>query len=248
MDVTLTLVAAFAIVLTAGAISGLTGFGFALVSVPPLLLLFDPPTVVALGKVATLTAGWALIVDAWREIRVRDVLALLPWAFVGLAAGSALLTLLSAAYVKLLASAVVIGFALLLLRGERPRGGEAPWATAVAGLTSGTLATSVGLSGPPVVLLFTLRGYGVHAFRTTIATYFLAIDLVGLPLLLLGGAIGPSELASAAILAPAGLGGRLLGMRLARRVGIAAFRRLTLVLLLLTGGVAAASALLALAG
>src|SRR5688572_18212759 len=145
------LVLAVAIVFAAGAISGLAGFGFALVAVPPLLLVFEPPTVVVLTKVLALATSWIVLLDSWRAIRWRTVAALLPWAMVSQFVGIAALSEFDAAGVKLLASAVVVGFAVLLLIGRaggHPSIADRLWATPLAGTTSGVLSTSTGLSGP----------------------------------------------------------------------------------------------------
>ena len=51
------------------------------------------------------------------------------------------------------------------------------WATTIASTASGTLATSTGLSGPPVVILFNARGLEKDRFRITIAAYFIVFRL-----------------------------------------------------------------------
>ncbi|MDQ3045151.1 MAG: sulfite exporter TauE/SafE family protein [Chloroflexota bacterium] len=244
-------VTALLIILAAGAISGLAGFGFGLTSVPLLLLIYDPAAVVTVTKVLTLTTSWVLLIDQWRTIQARTLLGLLPWAIAGMVGGIAMLSLLDAAVIKLLASVVIIGFAALLLRRvPRPGGTRAhqPWATAVTGLSSGLLSTSTGLSGPPVVLLFTLRGAGMHAFRTSIAAYFMTVDVIGVPALLSQGIISLADITTAVAFVPAALIGRLAGMRLVRYVSPIAFRRVTLGLLLLTGAIGAIGATLALTG
>jgi uncharacterized membrane protein YfcA len=235
---------AAAIILTAATISGLTGFGFGLVSAPPLLLLFDPALVVAIIKVLTLGTTWIVLVDARRHLQRRTVLGLLPWAIGGLAVGVAILKQVDPISIKLLASAVVILFALLLLRGITPGGATGWWTVPLTGLTSGALSTSTGLSGPPIVLLFTLRRFEIHAFRASAAAFFILTELVGLPALLSQGVVGRWDIATAAVLAPAAVTGRFAGIWLSRRVSRAHFYRITLFLLILTGAAGVISAVL----
>jgi len=97
------------------------------------------------------------------------------------------------------------------------------------------------------VALFTLRGLGVRPFRANLLAYLLTLGVVGLPTLLAQGAVGRDDLTTGAALVPAALLGRLLGMAMARRVTATAFRRVTLVLLLLTGALGVANALWSLA-
>lgn len=249
--ITWDVLAACAVVYTGGLVSGLTGFGFGLVTVPPLLLLFPPPVAVVLTKVLTLSTSWVILVDARRHISWRMVLSLFPSALCGLAAGVVVLRLAEAATIRLLASAVVLAAVLLSLPDRRgpeqtPHRGRAHrwWATVLAGFASGALSTSTGLSGPPVVFLLAMRGFGIHAFRGTLAAYFVLLDLIGLPAILAQHLVGRSMLPVLIALVPTALLGRLTGIVLARRVSVPLFRRITLVLLALSGATGIASALL----
>jgi uncharacterized membrane protein YfcA len=238
-----TLVIAILIVAAAGAISGLAGFGFGLVSVPPLLLIFDPPTVVILVKVLALATSWLILLDSWREIRWRTLAEILPTALLGQILGIILLRDLDTAALKLLASAVVVGFALLVLRGITITGTNRRAAGLAAGGVSGILSTSTGLSGPPIVFLFTLRHYPVTAFRATTVTYFVIIDLVSLPALFAQGIVDRDTVWAVLILSPSAFIGRFAGARLTRFVSPPQFRRVTLALLLVTGLIGIASAI-----
>jgi uncharacterized protein len=77
------LVAALA-AFSAGILSGVTGFGLAVIVVPLLLLVYDPKTVVALTGVLSLTVAAAVGHDSWREADHRVALALLAAALPGL--------------------------------------------------------------------------------------------------------------------------------------------------------------------
>jgi uncharacterized protein len=229
---------AMIIVFFAGTVSGLSGFGFGLVSVPLLLLVFDPPQVVLLGIALPLLTGWMTLSDPRRDIRWRTVAALLPTALLGAAAGVAVLQAVPKGAIMLGSGTVVILFALIVLRGWIPPGMDHPVSTAVAGLASGTMLTSTGLSGPPVVLLLTGRAFPPHAFRTTLAAYFMALNVAGGFLLIRGGAVQLDDLRTAAILAPAALIGAWIGRSLVRFVSPGRFRRFTLLMLLVTGAIA----------
>ena len=52
--------------LLAGAVSGLTGFGLALISVPLLLLVYDPVTAVALIAILSVFVNAVVVWDSWR--------------------------------------------------------------------------------------------------------------------------------------------------------------------------------------
>ena len=242
------LIAAQLVVLLAGIISGLTGFGFALVIVAPLLLVFDPVTVVTFAVIANVVKGWIVLWGRWGAIRVRAVLLLLPGAALGSAAGVAVLQRLDAAWLKLLASVVVVAFALLLVRGWTMPGARSRLATGIVGFLSGALNASTGLAGPPVVLLFTVRDYDVLAFRVSIVAYFMVVNIIAFALFILQDVIHRNELVISLQLLPATLIGTVAGRWLVRYVSSGDFRRIVLGVLLATGMAGIVNALLALTG
>lgn len=240
--VTLSFVAAGLAVIFAGIAYGLAGFGFVMVSVPPLLLLYPPQTAVTTGIVLSMLTGWMILPSVWREIQIGAVAALLPGALLGIALGIALLRVLAADAVKLLASLIVVIFAVLMIRGWMPRGMGSRLAPGVAGALSGVLGTMTGMNGPPVVLLFVARGYAMHAFRASLVTYFLLVNVAALSARAWTGATGWVDIQVALLLLPAAIIGTTIGRRLVSRVQIVAFRRIVLLLVLTTGLVGVASA------
>lgn len=226
----------------AAATSGLAGFGFSIISVPMLLIFYPPATVIALNKVLTLGTTWMVLVGIWRAISWRHLLRLVPFALVGLLGGIQVLRVLDDQAITLIVGVTVILFALLLLSGLIRHLPERPWMAPLAGLVSGVSSTSTGMSGPPLVLFFTVVGLPVPTFRATSVAYFLLIDLVGFPALLLQGVISQSDLVLSLLLAPAALAGRWAGSCLVRFVTPGRFRRIVLLLLLLTGVIAIVNA------
>jgi uncharacterized protein len=234
---------ACAVVFVAAVTSGLAGFGLASISIPPLLLIYEPATVVALMKVLTIGTTWIIMVDAWQDISWRWIARLVPTALVGLVAGTWLLEVLAADAIRVIAGTVVVVLALVLLTWQPRAVRERAWMVPALGLVSGTGSTAVGLSGPPVVLYFTMMGVGKETIRATIATYFVALDVIGLPTLVTRGVVDGDDLRLALALAPVAVIGRLVGIRLVRFVSPLAFRRATLALLLVTGAVSVATGL-----
>lgn len=235
--------AAFLIVIGAGAIAGLAGFGFSIVSVPTLLLLFDPATVITLNKVLTLGTIWVILIGAWGDISWASLRRIVPPALAGLFAGVTLLRVLDDRAIKLLAGLVVILFALLLLRGGVRAVPDRSWMAPLAGFLSGTLSTAIGMGGPPLVLLFTVLAVPVPVFRATSVSYFLLTDLIGFPTLIVQGIVTRDDVLLALLLAPAAIIGRMIGSRLVPFISPLAFRRATLGLLLVTGAVSVVNVL-----
>ncbi len=229
------LIATTGIVLIAGVIVGLAGFGFALFAVPPLLFMHEPPVVVAMVNILGFSSGMVVLFGEWHEIRKPTLRALIPWALIGLVAGTAILRYVDGLYIKLLASIVVVAFSLYAASGMRFPGVDRPAATTIAGLTSGLLGTSAGLPGPPIALLFTARDMPPTAFRVTITAYFMVVDVVAVFLLAISGQLHRPALVLSLTMIPASLVGRWFGRQLADRISPPLFRRLVIAMLLLTG-------------
>lgn len=229
---------ALCVVLFAGTVSGLAGFGFALLTAPPLLLVYEPPTVVMLGLSLTLISGWFVVIEYRAEIQRPTVIGLVPAAAVGMVLGIMVLEFVEASVIRLIAGIVVVAFTIILVRGWMPSNTTSPAAVGMAGLMSGILTTTTGMSGPPIILLLAARKLGIHQFRATTVAYFILIDIIGLSLLYSRGVIGMEELKLVAILLPAGLAGTFLGRWAATRITTDRFRRVVHGLLVLSGAVA----------
>ncbi|MDQ2653896.1 MAG: TSUP family transporter [Chloroflexota bacterium] len=243
-----TLILALLVLVISGVAAGTTGFGFALVSVPPLLLLYPPQTVVLIIFGASLLPGLLVVASARRETDLRLVGLLLPGALLGLLLGAQVLRLADPVLLKLIAGLFVAVYALLMWRGYRPPRLGGPGAASLAGLASGALGAATGLSGPPIVILFTVRQLARDAFRGTISAYFVVTDLIGLAILFASGTVGAPEGQLTLLLTlPAALG-VLAGNAVARHLSPATFQALTLLLLLATGVAGMTTAIIALWG
>jgi uncharacterized membrane protein YfcA len=202
--------------LLSGFVSGLTGFGFALISVPLLLFVYNPTTVVVLTAVLAVFINLAVVWDSWEDIDKRLVLALLFPAFFGTMAGVEVLKAVGPEYIRLGMGVLVVLFALLLVREIRIPGAGTRWGPIVAGSASGALSTSTGLGGPPVVLLLASRGLPKYAFRASSALYFLFISAVGFAVLVFRGLVDSGDVALVLVLVPVALLGKLVGTELVR--------------------------------
>ena len=237
------LLAALLAALMAGVVTGTTGFGLALISTPILLFVYEPKTVIFLTAVFSVFINTAVVLDSWREAHRRLALALLVPACVGIIAGAEVLRVVDPTYIRLAVGAVVVFSALLLVRDIRLPGADTRWGPVVAGSASGALSTSTGLAGPPIVLLLASCNLPKHQFRGTSAFYFLFMSVVTLIILAVRGLVDAEELPLAAALVPAGMVGKVIGTAFLKGISEAAFRALSLGMVILTGilGIATAA-------
>jgi uncharacterized membrane protein YfcA len=236
------LIVALLSALLAGAVSGLTGFGLALISVPLLLFVYDPRTVVVITAVLSVVINAAVVWDSWQDADRGVVIALLPPAFVGVVVGVEVLRAVDPDYIRLAVGVVVVFSALLLLREVQLPGARTRWAPVVAGSASGALSTSTGLAGPPIVLLLASRGLPKRVFRGSSALYFLVMSVAGLVVLFYRRLFDASDVPLMLALIPAAFLGKAIGTAMLKRTSERAFRTITLGIVILTGTLGVATA------
>jgi uncharacterized membrane protein YfcA len=133
------------VVVLAGAIVlGATGFGFGLLSLPLLSLLYDPHEAVVMSLLFAFVILLVMLLRAEerRCIRYSLVLPLFGFSLVGLPLGVYALTSLDGQHLRVAVSLLVLAFSLIHLAGiSRPLRSSVP-VLALVGFVSGFLSTS----------------------------------------------------------------------------------------------------------
>jgi uncharacterized membrane protein YfcA len=215
-------------------VSGLTGFGFALVLAPNLMLLLSPKTAVPVVTLLSVVLNSILFYEARRWASPREIRPLIASGLLGMLCGSLLLIYLNVPLLKLLTGVVIITFAIALLLNIKIELNSRLLQVPV-GLLSGFLGGSTSMSGPPVALFFQNRGFEKRVFRANLIVYFILLYPLTLPTYYLGGLLTGEVFSTALLAAPAMVAGALLGARLLYRVDEGLFRRITLLLVIASG-------------
>ena len=147
-DDPLILIALLVAVLIAALTQGTTGFGFALVAVPPMTILVDPEIVVPALLVQTLMTGTLILIHARKHVRIRRMGLLSLSGVAGVPAGTAILVVLDAEPLRVIIGVIVVAAALAMMAGFRKTLRNELVASVPVGFVSGTLGASTGLSGP----------------------------------------------------------------------------------------------------
>jgi uncharacterized protein len=233
LDLALFLIATFAGALVAG----LSGFSFGLIAASIWLYVLTPL------QSASLIVAFGLIVQGysvWKLRRALDRNKLWPFvagAAVGVPAGVFVLTGANPAHVRTGIGTFLVLFSLysLFRPSMKPivAGGRA--ADAGVGFLNGILAGVTGLAGILVTIWCGLRGWPKDQQRTVFQP--VALTIFALTALWLGvkGAVTADIVRLFLFGLPALFAGTWLGMKLYGRLDEAAFRRLVLLLVLLSG-------------
>ena len=231
----------WAIILVGATVQGLTGLGFALVSVPVLILFQDPRSVVVTMLLLSSLLNALIFLQARHQVTLRDAGPITLGSVLGVPLGSYLLAVLSPESLKLMVSLLVLGFAIPLLAGYTRQFSHPRMASLVTGAVSGALQSSTSMGGPPVALFLTNLGLSKENFRGTMVIRSLAASTLSVLALLPTGILNSGVAAHALLLVPAMVAGFFIGSRLMKVVRPDLFKRLTVLLV-------AGTALVGLAG
>lgn len=229
---------ATAAVLVGAAMQSATGFGFALASAPLLVTVLGPRAAVSTIVVLAFIVGVFIVAGERRRPRVdaREVVALVGWSLPGLVAGAVLLKVVPERALEVLVLTAVLAAVALRLRAPAPARAWSPRRSAAAGMTSGVLATSTGIGGPPLVFHLLARRMPPEQMRDTLTVMFLPGSLLAGGVLIAAGTFAlPPELP---LLVLATVAGHALGHRLFPLVGGDRYERTVLGVLVVTAVVA----------
>jgi hypothetical protein len=225
------------VVLAASFAKGLTGFAFALLSVPFLLLVLPSKEVVLLSLLMVTWNGLLITVSSWRDIRWGKWLPLTIASLPGIPLGTYILYYIDQSVLRVLIAAVVIAFALLLLLGLTRRFRREGLASLSFGFVSGILSSSTSLGGPPVVLFMVSQGWPKQAMRATLAGFLFASSLLSLGSQAIVGVLTSQTLFIGLLVAPVAICGFYLSRKIVDRIDVALFRRIA-VLMVMGSGIA----------
>ena len=222
----------------AALVASVTGFGYALVATPFLVLLYPPSAVVPVVLISWFPIAVFLVYGSRRQVSPGRVGRALAGAVLGIPVGVYGLASLPADTMRALIGLITILASLsLLLRPSRPLAREGK-ALVGAGVLSGILGGASGMSGPPIVLLGLKQRWQHEGFRADLLCYFFLLHVTTAVVFGNVGLLTGATLAMCLQALPGVAAGYGAGMWLRRRVDGTAYRRLAIVLVV-AGGVLA---------
>ncbi len=167
------------IVLGAGAVRGLTGFGFAILAVPLLGLVIPPREAVLLAIILQMLIGPFGVSGAIGHIDRRLVSGVALGAVLGTPLGLLVLSATAPDTARLMIAAIAIGCFGIFVIKRAPLPSRAPAHIAATGLAAGVLNGFAAMPGPPVVLYFVRSGVSPMAARGSMILVFFAAATAG---------------------------------------------------------------------
>ncbi len=218
--------AAVIFLLSAGAsmVQSLTGLGFGLMIVPPLVMVVGAKDAVVVSNVLGTALSAVLLLRSHGHVEWRMGAILFASTVVGMPAGLLVLIWIDPDVLQVVIALTVIAFTILLARGMRLHAAGLI-GDVLTGFASGVLRMSTSMSGPPVVIYLQGRGINSERFRATLAAFFTAGGLVGMVMFAAAGRIDGDVVREIGAGFPALAAGVVGGNALYRRIDESLFRR-----------------------
>lgn len=222
-----------------GFVNGLAGFGTSLFALGWWLQILTPAQAVPVALVMSVASGLQGVALVRRSIDWPRLLRFLLPAIAGVPLGLMLLSEIEARPLKILIAIflVVYGGFLAFRRDLPDIKRKTPLIDAAIGFASGVLGAVAGLSGALPTMWSSLRSWGKAERRALLQPFNVAI--LGLSALALAatGGIGRTSLVAMAIALPVTMLCAQAGIAVFRRLSDGQFRRLVIVLMLVSGAV-----------
>ena len=221
------------IIFVAAIVRGFSGFGFSLLAITALSLIYTPAEIVPSIFMLEVAASLNLLPGIWKDIHWKSLVPLTAGCLVATPLGVWLLANVAPAPMQLAISIFVLAATFLMWKGYALKSMPGPAASTAVGAASGLANGAFGIGGPPVILFYFASPAGNIAGRASMIAFFIATDLIGLANQSVHGLITRDTIFRAAFYLPALIAGVWLGTRGFKNVDQAVFR--TSVLLILAG-------------
>jgi uncharacterized protein len=234
---TVTFVLLFVGAFAGGFVSGLAGFGTALMALGIWLYVLPPSLAVPLILICSVVAQTATLPSMWRSFDFALVWPFIVGGLAGVPVGTMLIAHADPKIFKLGIGLFLIVFPTVLYFNRAPMairfGGK--WADAGIGFAGGILGSLAGMSGPLPILWASVRGWGKDERRGVFQIFNWTILLAALCVQAASGIIELKVLWLALLAFPGTVLGAFLGARVYRALSDRNFGDLVLGLLVISG-------------
>jgi uncharacterized protein len=222
----LTTILVACIVLIAGFIQSLTGFGFALMATPLLFFLMDPKAAIVL-VVTMASVNMLVMTIAYRkDINTKRTIFMSLGSLIGVPIGTYVLIVLTPISIKLVVATVIIILSILLILNRTYYFKQFILWHMIAGFFSGVLTSSTSLGGPPSVLFLLSQNINKTEFLGTISITGLILSIITILMFVSMGLITPNILQTDLISLPALGLGFLIGTIVVKKINSQLFKNI----------------------
>lgn len=228
------------IVFFASILQAATGFGFAIVATPFLLLVYNSRDCIQISILVSLFIAALLVPKVIKHCNYDMLRRLAAGSLLGVPAGLIFFSSISMVILKTTVSAVILGMAIFSCLGLYKKrksvdssgdiGSDKPQRKLIevlVGLGAGALTAGIGMPGVPLALYFSATNTAKEVVRSTTLTFFIFIYIASILAQLATVGIGSKAVQSSMLLLPCAAAGVVLGHRLFSRINQQRFMLLT---------------------
>lgn len=166
------------IILIASILQTSTGFGFSIMATPFLLMIFLPNEAIQINIILSLLISIALISKIRQDIDFILLKRLIIGSIFGVPLGILFFISMNTNILKVLIGFIILFLTILLILNFRIKSTRIR--DFIAGGISGSLTSSIGMPGPPLLLYFTGINTKKESLRATILAFYLFIYFISL--------------------------------------------------------------------
>lgn len=223
------------VIFTAALVQGATSFGFSLIALPLLGLLFGLKVVVPTLVIFSIVLNLIILVKLRIRPNLKEIGLLTVFAILFIPVGVQLLIFVDESILKAGISILLIAIAVIMLRGYKIKITNKTISYILTGILSGILNGAVSLSGPPVVVLLANDDKNKDDFRSSLTFLFFTLNIVTIVLYISKGLFENPALIKMLYLLPVMIIGTFVGLFIGNRIDDGKFKKIVLVLLLFMG-------------
>jgi uncharacterized protein len=164
----------------AAIVRGFSGFGFSLLSITALSLVYAPAQIIPSIFMLEVAASLHLLPSIWKDIHWRSLLPLTLGCLIATPLGVWALANVPARPMQVAFALFVLAASFALWRGYALKSMPGQVASTAAGAASGLANGAFGIGGPPVIVFYFSSPAGDIAGRASLIAFFLITDVIGL--------------------------------------------------------------------
>ena len=161
-----------AIIFIGSLTQGMTGFGFALVSIPFLSMIIDIKLAIPLVALCGAVINIGLLVKMKNEIKIKEVKNLVIGSLIGTPLGAYFLSSFDSGLLKQILGFLILIFLIFtVFKIIKPVGLNRNWGY-VFGFIAGVLGGAFNTNGPPILIYMFLQGWNKTEQKAVLTGFF----------------------------------------------------------------------------
>lgn len=221
------------IILVASTLQTSTGYGFSILATPFLLLLFAPFEAIQINLTLSLVISIALMAKISNVVDMKIVKRFTLGSIIGIPIGIIIFLYTNVNVLKIGISIIILVLTILLIL--RFRINQHSKKDIFVGAISGSLTTSIGMPGPPLLLYFSSTDTEKDKLRATTLAFYLFIYFLSLIIQVIFVGTNKTVWIYSGLALPVVFIGLFLGQILFKRMNQRFFQIFTYIILLFTG-------------